>query len=124
MTPKKVLIVDDSEIVLTMASAALESGGYEVRTVEKWEDMNTMVMHFIPDLILMDVNMPEVFGDHALMFFKEERGLSTVPIILYSDIDENQLSSRADECEADGYICKSWGIDRMLEVVISMLHVG
>ncbi len=122
MLSKKVLLVDDSEIVLTMASAALESGGYEVRSIERWEDLDTMIMHFIPDLILMDVNMPEVFGDHALMFFKEERGLSRVPILLYSDIDEKELRQRAEACGADGYISKSWGIDRMLEVVNGMLH--
>ena len=117
MAGPKVIVVDDSEVVLLMTSAALQSAGYEVRTLMRWEELDDTLKDFLPDLILFDVNMPEMDGDFALMFFKEERGITDIPILLYSDIDVGELEQRAKDCEADGFISKTWGVERMVEIV-------
>lgn len=122
MPAYRIVIVDDSEIVLTMASAALESAGHTVRTAARWEELDKVLADFSPHLILMDINMPEIFGDHALMFFKEERNLSCVHILLYSDIDIQELEQRAKDCGADGFISKSWGVERLVEAVGEQLR--
>lgn len=117
MPGKRVIVVDDSEVVLLMSSAALQSVGYEVKTLMRWEELDGALKKFRPDLILFDVNMPEMYGDFALMFFKEERGITDIPILLYSDIDVGELKQRAKDCGADGFVSKTWGVERMVEVV-------
>jgi len=117
MAGKRVIVVDDSEVVLLMSSAALQSAGYEVKTLMRWEELDGTLKEFRPDLILFDVNMPEMYGDFALMFFKEERGITDIPILLYSDIDVDELEQRAKDCGADGFVSKTWGVERMVEVV-------
>ena len=117
MAGKRVVVVDDSEVVLLMTSAALQSAGYEVKTLMRWEELDGALKEFRPDLILFDVNMPEMYGDFALMFFKEERDITDIPILLYSDIDVGELEQRAKDCGADGFVSKTWGVERMVEVV-------
>lgn len=117
MAGKRVIVVDDSEVVLLMSSAALQSAGYEVKTLMRWEELDGALKEFRPDLILFDVNMPEMYGDFALMFFKEERDITDIPILLYSDIDVGELEQRAKDCGADGFVSKTWGVERMVEVV-------
>jgi PleD family two-component response regulator len=117
MAGKRVIVVDDSEVVLLMSSAALQSAGYEVRTLMRWEELDGTLKEFRPDLILFDVNMPEMYGDFALMFFKEERNITDIPILLYSDIDVGELEQRAKDCGANGFVSKTWGVERMVEVV-------
>jgi len=122
MSGKRVIVVDDSEVVLLMSSAALQSAGYEVKTLMRWEELDGALKEFRPDLILFDVNMPEMYGDFALMFFKEERDITDIPILLYSDIDVGELEQRAKDCGADGFVSKTWGVERMVEVVGE--HIG
>ena len=117
MPGKRVIVVDDSEVVLLMSAAALQSAGYEVKTLMRWEELDGALKEFRPDLILFDVNMPEMYGDFALMFFKEERDITDIPILLYSDIDVSELEQRAKDCGADGFVSKTWGVERMVEVV-------
>lgn len=117
MAAKTIFIVDDSEIVREMVGSALRGCGYEVQAAAKWEELDEVLGKVKPDLVLMDINMPEVFGDHALMYFKEERGLSQVPMLLFSDIEETEIEERARECGADGYVAKKWGVEKMVEVV-------
>jgi CheY-like chemotaxis protein len=117
MAGKRVIVVDDSEVVLLMSSAALQSSGYEVKTLMRWDELDGTLKEFRPDLILFDVNMPEMYGDFALMFFKEERDITDIPILLYSDIDVGELEQRAKDCGADGFVSKTWGVERMVEVV-------
>ena len=122
MAGKRVIVVDDSEVVLLMSSAALQSAGYEVKTLMRWEELDGALKEFRPDLILFDVNMPEMYGDFALMFFKEERDITDIPILLYSDIDVGELEERAKGCGADGFVSKTWGVEKMVEVVGE--HIG
>jgi len=117
MAGKRVIVVDDSEVVLLMSSAALQSAGYQVKTLMRWEELDGALKDFRPDLILFDVNMPEMYGDFALMFFKEERDITDIPILLYSDIDVGELEQRAKDCGADGFVSKTWGVEKMVEVV-------
>ncbi|HOX42064.1 MAG TPA: response regulator [Myxococcota bacterium] len=119
---KKVFLVDDSDLIRSMATMALEASGHLVRALPNWQELDAALAGDRPDLILMDINMPEMTGDFALTFFKEERGLVDVPILLYSDIDEQSLVMRAQACGADGYISKGWGLERLTETVDYFLH--
>ncbi len=116
-----VFIVDDSPIVLAVASEGLASAGYEIRTMSNWEEVDQALEKERPDLILMDVNMPDVTGDSVLGFFKATRGIENCPVLLYSDLEEAELEQRSAACAADGFVCKAWGMDGLVNTVAKHL---
>lgn len=122
MKNRNVYVVDDSELVLSLASQALEAAGYLPLALDDWHKLDAALGQLRPALILMDINMPETTGDFVLAFFKEQRGLTDVPILLFSDIDENELRERAEACGADGYVSKGWGFEKMVEAVTATLE--
>jgi two-component system chemotaxis response regulator CheV len=117
MSGKTVFLADDSEIVLSMAGAALQAAGYTVETFSRWEDLDERLKVQAPDLILLDINMPEMHGDSVLMYYKEDRGIRDVPLLLFSDIEVHELEERAKECGADGFVSKGWGLERLVDIV-------
>jgi len=62
MTGKRILIVDDSQLVLTAFRARLEAEGYEIRTAEDPNTALTLAPEFNPDVLIMDVNFPADVG--------------------------------------------------------------
>src|SRR5437868_2184305 len=73
------------------------------------------------DLILVDVKMPEMFGDDVVEFLKSERGI-TSRLLLYSDIDEAELQRKVASSGADGAISKATGIDGVLQAVAAQVR--
>ncbi len=122
MAGESIYLVDDSDLVRSMASMALETAGFRVVAMDDWQKLDDALQQHRPDLILLDVNMPELTGDFALSFFRETRGLQDVPLLLFSDIDVNELRERAEQAGADGYISKGWGVERLVEEVQNALE--
>lgn len=115
----RIAVIDDSEIILETVALALTEAGFEVVTMNQPERAQ-IEGDVPPDLILMDVNMDEVFGDDATMILKDGWGVD-VPIYLFSDIPVEELKLRAEDAGADGYISKSWGTEGMVEKVREIL---
>jgi two-component system chemotaxis response regulator CheB len=105
-TRKRILIVDDSPLLLEAGRMALEAAGYEVRTLEN-PLMVAMLLRKNPvDLVLLDVNMPAVQGTQVVAALRAH-GLNSTPVILYSDLDEKLLKAKATECGATGWLRKT-----------------
>jgi CheY-like chemotaxis protein len=118
---KRVVLVDDSEIVLEHVKGALEDAGCAVTAVAE-PSRAAFAGARTPDLVLLDVNMPQAFGDDLARFLKDAWGLDG-RIYLYSSLAEGELSERARGAGADGYICKSWGVDRLVHEVLRVLEL-
>ncbi len=112
---KRVLVVDDSPLVLVTVRHLLESVGLEVEVAESPFDFEP-TQGLEPDLILMDVNMPQFYGDDMVSFFKEELGLR-MPIFLHSTLSDEQLEVRRASCGAEGFVGKAHGPMKLLETV-------
>lgn len=117
---KRILICDDSHLMLDMAKEALERSGYIVLVAQDFSQLSNIQEDQNLDLILMDVQMPELYGDDVAMVLKEVRGVRT-PIYLLSSLSAEELSERADEADVDGYICKRDGIDALVQTVKEIL---
>lgn len=118
---KRILIVDDSPLMLDMAKEALEIAGYTVLIAQDFSQLAHIQDDRNLDLILMDVQMPELYGDDVAMVLREVRGVRT-PIYLLSSLNADELAERADEADIDGYICKRDGIDALVEKVKEILQ--
>lgn len=118
--PKRILVVDDSPLILQAARHALGEAGYEVETREGVEDLGNRANESAFDLILMDVQMPELFGDDVASVLRHTRAV-TCPIYLFSTLPESELKERAIEAKVDGYISKSRGIEHLVSEVARIL---
>lgn len=116
---KRVLLVEDSPIIQAAAKHALFEAGYEVATRSTFDELLQQGWDGY-DLILMDVQMPELFGDDVAMVLRHERGVKT-PIYLFSSLDREELRVRADAARVDGYICKQDGLDHLVARVREIL---
>lgn len=103
---RRILVLDDSPSVLEFARMTLEDGGYEVDTAINVAEMVACLEGHSPDLLLVDVNMPELFGHDLVPYLRDVRGVKA-PIALFSTLDEAELAEFAQKSGADGYIHKS-----------------
>jgi CheY-like chemotaxis protein len=125
----KILIIDDSDIVLQTTKAALEDAGFRVVAVSLFgaglaaaSSLAELLTHSpdAPRLILMDVNMPGIEGDAITELFKRAWGIE-VPVYLYSALEADELEERAQAVGAEGYILKSKGLEHLVQRVGELL---
>ncbi len=96
MAQPHVLVVDDSEAILAFARAVL-SASYAVSTAKNGREGLDLCKRLVPDLVLLDLSMPEMDGEAVLQHMQMNAELSTIPVIIVSS--EQQ---RAEACVARG----------------------
>jgi two-component system sensor histidine kinase ChiS len=109
----KILLIDDSEISLHFAEAVLEKAGYDVRASLSLDDFDRTLGNWAPDVILADVQMPGVSGVELCQMLKARYETAHVPVVLFSSLPDEELEVLARRCEADGYLSKVNGLDRL-----------
>lgn len=119
---RRILIVDDSPIVLAAAKHVLVEAGFDVETRNGVDEIAEKgAIGF--DLILMDVQMPQLFGDDIASILRNERGVKT-PIYLFSTLPAAELSMRTKEAGVDGYISKDIGMGNLVKEVQRILDAS
>jgi chemotaxis response regulator CheB len=102
----KILIVDDSPVILASVRTALEAGGFKVVTTDNPLMVSALVIREKPSVVLMDVNMPNVQGDRAATLMKRVGVGEGTILLLHSDLPDAELKTKVDACGATGYIRK------------------
>ena len=115
----KILVVDDESNITRVLRRSLAAHRYEVRTAADGESALDTFSDFQPDLIITDLNMPEMSG---IEFCLEIRKISGVPIIVLSVKGEEKTKVEALDAGADDYITKPFGIDELLARVRATLR--
>ncbi len=110
---KAILVFDDSPFALALTRAALEAAGFAVAIAADLSSFERQRVAFDPDLILVDVQMPEAFGDDVASTLRGWHGVQ-VPILLVSSLDQGELERRAQRAQASGYICKGAGMSELV----------
>jgi DNA-binding response OmpR family regulator len=115
---KRVLVVDDSEIVLAKAREALTAGGYEVCTAISAAAADSYIYgDSRPDIIVLDVMMPMLDGDKKAKLLKGDDLAKDIPILLLSSKNEEELVRLVAESGADGFIRKPFTFGEMIETI-------
>ena len=115
--PKKVMIVEDNELNMKLFRDLIEASGYEtVRTRNGLEALDLARAHR-PDLILMDIQLPEVSGLDVTRWIKDDPELQTTPVVAVTAFamkgDEERI--RQGGCEA--YLSKPISVAKFIETV-------
>lgn len=103
----KILVIDDDEHLLGAVRRLLTSAGFEVVTSTSALRLPQLVQREHPDLILLDIEMPALTGDHVLDFTKLFDFLRATRIVLHSAKSEEELDALVRQSNAIGYIRKT-----------------
>ena len=110
-----VLVVDDDEGVREFVRANLELEGYLVREAASAAEGLTALEREPPDLILLDVMMPEVDGWEMLRQVQERFGPGAVPVIVFSGQVEERAVDEAETRGARGFLGKPFDPQRLID---------
>jgi len=115
--PKKVLIVEDNELNMKLFADLLDAHGYETRQTREGLKAIGIARKFKPDLILMDIQLPEVSGLEVTKWIKDDKSLADIPVVAVTAFamkgDEKRI--RDGGCEA--YIAKPITVSSFLATV-------
>lgn len=117
----RILIVDDAPFNLRLLTAMLQNAGYEVRQAISGKFALQVVPRVKPDLILLDINMPEMDGYEVCKILKTMPELREIPVIFISALDH--VSDKAKAFDAGGldYITKPFQLEDVLTRVENQL---
>jgi excisionase family DNA binding protein len=110
-----VLIVDDDDRVREYVRVNLEMEGYAVREARSAEEGLAVLAEVSPDLILLDVMMPEVDGWEMLQRVQERHGVGAVPVIMFSGKVDAGAAEEATARGAQGFLGKPFDPQQLIE---------
>jgi CheY-like chemotaxis protein len=106
---KKVLVVDDEQDVVTFLTALFQDNGYDTVTASNGVEAWQLVGSEKPDLITLDMSMPEQSGVRTFRDLKAHESYKTIPIIIVTGIGEpmhNFLSRMRNSPQPEGFVSK------------------
>lgn len=105
---KCILIYDDDQEILTLCKAILAKSKYRVETLLRCENVISDIAHIKPDIILMDLWIPEIGGEEAVHLIKANAATQHIPVIIFSA--NAGIKAICESTKADGYIKKPFDI--------------
>lgn len=115
--PGKVLIVDDDPGIRMLLSKFLQREGFETLMAENGLEGVEFAKKHQPDLIIMDVVMPQMDGLTAARLIKFYKPLRDVPILFLTAKDAEKEIELAQEVRADVYITKPFDVHQVIQIV-------
>lgn len=119
--PSRVLVIDDSPMTVQLITQALTAAGIGVDSAMDLATLDAKLDSATYELVLVDVNMPEMYGDDVVEFLRIQRKL-TARLYLYSDLPEAELIEKTKNSGADGYVAKSQGLEAAVETIRDALE--
>ncbi len=122
MQKKKILIIDDEATFAQIVKLNLEeSGEYEVKTENKGANGFAMAKEFRPELILLDIMMPDVDGFKILKTLKNDDDTINIPVIMLTAVGSDSAKLKAVQMYCEDYILKPVTTEGMKEKIEKVL---
>lgn len=122
-TKKRILVVDDHEDNVEVLRARLEARGYEVEGATNGQEALDTVSRWCPDLVLLDVMMPDMDGLEVVKRLKADRNLPFIPVIMQTALDSTERMVAGLEAGADDYVTKPINFQELEARVRSLLRI-
>jgi|TARA_R110002073_G_scaffold296037_1_gene461977 two-component system, cell cycle response regulator DivK len=119
--PKKVLIVEDNELNMKLFSDLLEAHGYETVGTNNGLNALDLAREHSPDLILMDIQLPEVSGLEVTKWLKDDDELSSIPVIAVTAFAMKGDEERIREGGCEAYMSKPISISVFIDTIRGFL---
>ncbi len=117
MSKKKILIVEDEESLLKLESILLTSKGYEVVGATNGQAALDAVKKERPDLVLLDIMLPEIDGFEVCRRIKKDPDTEQIPVIMLTAKKSREDMARGEKVGADWYITKPFKSAMVIETI-------
>lgn len=114
---KRVLIVEDNDLNMKLFHDLLEAHGYAILQTKDGMEALRLARQYRPDLILMDIQLPEVSGLEVTKWIKEDDELRAIPVIAVTAFAMKGDEEKIREGRCEDYIAKPISVAKFLETV-------
>jgi len=120
---KKILVVDDEVVLTKMVKMNLErTGNYNVTTENMGSHALQAAREFKPDLIFMDVMMPDLSGDEAIAAIREDKELSSIPYVFMTAIvSKAETAELGNNIGGNEFLAKPVKTEELIAVIEKIL---
>ena len=119
---KKVLIVEDNELNMKLFHDLLEAQGYETLETREGLSALSLAREHKPDLMLMDIQLPEISGLEVTKWLKEDDDLSHIPVVAVTAFAMKGDEERIREGGCEAYISKPISVSHFLDTIRRLLN--
>jgi two-component system, cell cycle response regulator DivK len=119
--PKTVLIVEDNDLNMKLFNDLLEANGYLTLQTKDGREAIELARSHHPDLILMDIQLPEISGLEITKMLKEDAELKGIPVIAVTAFAMKGDEEKIREGGCEGYIAKPISVANFLQTVAKFL---
>ena len=116
-----VLVVDDEAHIRRLIEFTLKKGGYRMLVATNGKEAIEMAVEAAPNLIIMDVLMPEMDGMEALEQLKNDERTASIPVILLTGIGQSTTRQEVEEKGTTTYLAKPFSPNKLLREVERMI---
>jgi two-component system phosphate regulon response regulator PhoB len=120
--PKRILVVDDESDVTDLVAYHLKSKGFQVQAINDPNGSIGAARTFVPDLVILDVMMPDLNGIQICRMLRADPKLKKVPVIFLTAKAEENDRIQGLELGADDYICKPFSTKELVLRVQSIIR--
>ena len=104
---KKILLVEDDEVLASVYHARLELEGFDIREVHNGEEVLSAALDYRPDLILLDAMMPKISGFDVLDILRNTPETMNLRVVMLTALSQDKDRQRAESLGVDDYLVKS-----------------
>lgn len=122
MSDKTILIVEDNELNMKLFQDLLEAHGHATIQTRNGKDAYEMVRKHKPDLVLMDIQLPEVSGLEVTKWIKEDSDVQDIPVIAVTAFAMKGDEQKILDGGCEDYIAKPISVTNFLDVINK--HIG
>lgn len=119
---KTIVVIEDDINIANILTQSLEKNGYAVKTITSGLDGFNVVKKSIPDLVLLDIMLPQMDGLDILAQMKMNDKTKRIPVIMCTALSEMKDVEKCLSMGANGYITKPFDINRVLAKVSAVLN--
>jgi DNA-binding response OmpR family regulator len=120
----KILYVEDIEDNLTLVKKIATSQGHELLWASNAEQGLELAVNSQPDLILLDLGLPDSDGQTLSVWLRSEPTLENTPIIVLTAWPEEVARHTVDAYNLDGYLCKPFKMNQLIEMINTSLKAN
>lgn len=103
----KILIVEDNPVINQMYRIKLEASGFEAVVATSGKEALSAVKKFTPDLILLDIMMPEMNGDECLEKLRKQKQFAETPVIVLTNMNNDTTVDTFEKLGVNAFLLKS-----------------
>jgi putative two-component system response regulator len=116
-----IMVVDDSKTIRNLVISELEKAGFRVLSATSGKHALKLIKNHTPDLILSDINMPEMDGIEFCKALKKDPAYSAIPFVTMSSNDDRAIMRRMLQIGASAYLVKPFNLEQLVITIEKLL---